>query len=89
MSIVAWLLLGLLAGFIGSKIVDNTGKGIVGDIMVGVLGALVGGFLFSILGASGVTGLNLWSLLVATVGSVVLLLAYYAIRRPAWGGPRL
>lgn len=89
MSIVAWLLLGLLAGFLGSKIVDNSGKGIVGDIMVGVLGALVGGFLFSIFGAYGVTGLNLWSLLVATVGSVVLLLAYYALRRPMWRGPPL
>lgn len=89
MSIVAWLLLGLLAGFLGSKIVDNSGKGIVGDIVVGVLGALVGGFLFSIFGAYGVTGLNLWSLLVATVGSVVLLLAYYALRRPMWRGPPL
>jgi len=84
MSIVAWLVLGLLAGFIGSKIVDNDGKGIVGDIVVGILGAFIGGFLFNVFGEYGVTGFNLWSLLVATAGSVVLLLAYYAIRRPAW-----
>jgi uncharacterized membrane protein YeaQ/YmgE (transglycosylase-associated protein family) len=82
MSIIAWLLLGLAAGFIGSKIVDKSGRGILGDIVVGVLGALFGGFLFNLFGEYGVTGLNLWSLLVATVGSVVLLLLYHALRRP-------
>jgi uncharacterized membrane protein YeaQ/YmgE (transglycosylase-associated protein family) len=85
MSIIAWLLLGLAAGFIGSKIVNNTGRGILGDIVVGVLGALFGGFLFTRLGAEGVTGLNLWSLLVATCGSVVLLGLYYALRPPPFG----
>ena len=81
MSIIAWLLLGLLSGFIGSKIVDNRGKGIIGNIIVGVIGAFVGGFLFNLIGASGVTGLNLWSLLVAVAGSVVLLIAFHAFRR--------
>jgi uncharacterized membrane protein YeaQ/YmgE (transglycosylase-associated protein family) len=80
MSIVAWLLLGLVSGFIGSKIVNNQGQGIVGDIVVGILGALIGGFLFNLVGARGVTGLNLWSVLVAVAGSVTLLSAYYSLR---------
>lgn len=80
MSIIAWIVLGLIAGFIGSQIVKGSGSGVVGDIIVGVVGALVGGFLFNLLGASGVTGFNLWSMVVAVVGSVVLLFAYHAIR---------
>jgi uncharacterized membrane protein YeaQ/YmgE (transglycosylase-associated protein family) len=81
MSIIAWIVLGLIAGFIGSQIVKGEGEGIVGDIIVGVVGALVGGFLFNLIGATGVTGLDPWSLLVAVVGSVVLLFAYHAVRR--------
>lgn len=81
MSIIAWLLLGLISGFIGSKIVNRGGEGIVGDIVVGILGAFIGGFLFNFFGASGVTGLNLWSIAVAVAGSVVLLSVYYALRR--------
>jgi uncharacterized membrane protein YeaQ/YmgE (transglycosylase-associated protein family) len=80
MSIVAWLVLGLVSGFIGSKIVNKRGGGIVADIVIGIAGAFVGGFLFDMFGARGVTGLNLWSLLVAIVGSVTLLVAFYAIR---------
>ena len=81
MSILAWIVLGLIAGFIGSQIVKGQGQGVVGDIIVGVVGALVGGFLFNLVGATGVTGFNLWSLLVAVIGSVVLLFAYHMIRR--------
>lgn len=81
MSIIAWIVLGLIAGFIGSQIVKGHGEGVVGDIIVGIVGALVGGFLFNLFGSHGVTGFNLWSLLVAVVGSVVLLFAYHAIRR--------
>lgn len=81
MSIIAWIVLGLIAGFIGSQIVKGSGSGVVGDIIVGVVGALVGGFLFNLLGATGVTGFNLWSLVVAVAGSVVLLFVYHAIRR--------
>jgi uncharacterized membrane protein YeaQ/YmgE (transglycosylase-associated protein family) len=81
MSIIAWIVLGLIAGFIGSQIVKGHGEGVVGDIIVGIVGALVGGFLFNLLGAQGVTGFNLWSMVVAVVGSVVLLFAYHAIRR--------
>jgi len=81
MSILAWIVLGLIAGFIGSKLVNRTGKGFVLDILLGIVGAVVGGVLFNDLGAHGVTGLNLYSLLVAVVGSVILLLVYHAFRR--------
>lgn len=81
MSIIAWIVLGLIAGFIGSQIVKGQGEGVIGDIIVGVVGALVGGFLFNLIGATGITGFNLWSLLVAVIGSVVLLFVYHAIRR--------
>jgi len=65
MSILAWIVLGLIAGFIGSKLVNKTGEGVILDIVLGVVGALVGGYLFSIFGTHGVTGLNLYSLFVA------------------------
>ncbi len=81
MSILAWIILGLIAGFIGSKIVNKTGKGVVLDIVLGVVGALVGGFLFNTFGAAGVTGLNLYSLLVAVVGAVVVLFLYHLVFR--------
>lgn len=78
MSIIAWLVLGLIAGFIGSKVVTNSGKGVVVDIIVGIVGAFIGGLLFNFFGASGVTGFNLYSVFVATMGSIVLLAVYYA-----------
>jgi uncharacterized membrane protein YeaQ/YmgE (transglycosylase-associated protein family) len=81
MSIIAWLVLGLISGFIGSKIVDNRGHGVVIDIVVGIIGAFLGGGLFNFFGASGVTGFNLYSILVAVAGSVVLLAVYYSFRR--------
>jgi uncharacterized membrane protein YeaQ/YmgE (transglycosylase-associated protein family) len=81
MSFLAWIVLGLLAGFIGSKLVNKRGEGLILDIVLGVVGAIVGGWLFNTFGASGVTGLNLYSLLVAIVGAVVILLVYHAIRR--------
>jgi len=81
MSFLAWIILGLLAGFIGSKLVNKRGEGLILDICLGVVGAIVGGWLFRTFGASGVTGLNLYSLLVAVVGAVVVLLVYHALRR--------
>ncbi len=81
MSILAWLILGLIAGFLGSKIVNKTGEGIILDIVLGIIGAVVGGWLFARFGAAGVSGLNLYSLLVAVVGSVVVLVLYHAVRR--------
>jgi uncharacterized membrane protein YeaQ/YmgE (transglycosylase-associated protein family) len=69
----------LIAGFIGSKIVNRQGQGFWLDIALGIVGALVGGFLFDLFGASGVTGLNIYSMIVAVVGSVVVLVIYNAV----------
>ena len=79
MGILAWIVLGLIAGFIGSKIVNHPGSGILMDIVLGVVGALVGGFLFSMFGAVGVTGFNIYSMLVAVVGAVVVLWLYHML----------
>ena len=79
MSLLAWIVLGLVAGFIGSKVVNNTGQGLLVDILLGVVGAVVGGFLFNQFGEPGVSGLNLYSLLVAVVGAVVVLWLYHAL----------
>ncbi len=79
MSIIGWIILGLIAGFIGSKIVNKSGEGLVLDLILGIVGAIVGGFLFSLVGAAPVTGLNIYSLIVAVIGSIVVLVAYHAI----------
>jgi uncharacterized membrane protein YeaQ/YmgE (transglycosylase-associated protein family) len=81
MSILAWLILGLISGFIASKIVNRTGEGLILDIVLGIVGAIVGGFLFNELGAAGVSGLNLYSMFVAVVGAIVVLLLYHAVFR--------
>jgi uncharacterized membrane protein YeaQ/YmgE (transglycosylase-associated protein family) len=84
MSIIAWIVLGLVAGFIASKIVNHRGSGIIKDVLLGIVGAFLGGLLFHVVGAYGITGFNVWSLLVATLGAIVVLAAYHAIagRRP-------
>lgn len=81
MSFLAWIVLGLIAGFIGSKIVNRQGEGIVMDIVLGVVGAVAGGWLAGFFGLGGVSGLNLYSFVVAIVGSVVVLIVFHAIRR--------
>ncbi len=81
MTIVAWIVFGLIAGFIASKLVNHNGQGPVLDIVLGVVGAFVGGFLFNLLGDSGVTGFNVWSVFVAVVGAVVVLASYHALAR--------
>jgi uncharacterized membrane protein YeaQ/YmgE (transglycosylase-associated protein family) len=81
MSILAWLVLGLIAGFIASKVVNKSGEGVVLDIVLGIIGAFVGGWLFTTFGAAGVTGLNLYSMVVAVVGAVVVLVVYHALFR--------
>ena len=79
MGVISWIILGLIAGFIGSKIVNRQGQGFWHDIALGIIGALVGGYLFDLFGASGVTGLNIYSMVVAVVGSIVVLVIYNAI----------
>lgn len=79
MSIIAWLVLGGIAGFIASKIVDSTGQGLLIDIVLGIVGAIVGGYVFSLLGAAPVTGFNLYSMFVAIIGAVIILAIYHAV----------
>lgn len=81
MGVITWIILGLVAGFIASKIVDRHGEGILLDIVLGVVGALVGGWVFTLLGAHGVTGFNLYSLIVAVAGSTLVLFLFHAVRR--------
>jgi uncharacterized membrane protein YeaQ/YmgE (transglycosylase-associated protein family) len=80
MSVLGWIILGLVAGFIGSKIVNKTGQGVIIDIVLGIVGAIVGGTLFSFFGATGITGLNIYSLVVAVIGSIVVLWIYHRVR---------
>jgi uncharacterized membrane protein YeaQ/YmgE (transglycosylase-associated protein family) len=79
MSIIGWIVLGLIAGWIGSNIVDNGGRGPLLDMVLGIVGAVVGGAIFNALGAVPVTGFNLYSLFVAVVGAVVVLVVYHAL----------
>ncbi len=79
MSIIGWIILGLIAGFIASKIVNKQGEGIIGDIILGVIGAVVGGWLFSFFGAAPVTGFNIYSMIVAVIGAIVVLWIYHMI----------
>jgi uncharacterized membrane protein YeaQ/YmgE (transglycosylase-associated protein family) len=81
MSFIAWIVLGLIAGFIASKIVNKTGEGVLMDIILGIIGAVVGGYLFQTFGMAGVTGVNLYSILVAVVGAIVVLFIYHALVR--------
>jgi uncharacterized membrane protein YeaQ/YmgE (transglycosylase-associated protein family) len=79
-SLITWIVLGLTAGFIASKIVNKRGEGIFLDIVLGIVGSVIGGWLFGLAGLGGATGLNVWSFVVAIAGSVLVLLAYHAIR---------
>jgi uncharacterized membrane protein YeaQ/YmgE (transglycosylase-associated protein family) len=81
MSFIAWIVLGLIAGFIASKIVNKSGEGMILDIILGIVGAVIGGYLFQTFGMAGVTGVNLYSILVAVVGAIVFLVIYHALFR--------
>jgi uncharacterized membrane protein YeaQ/YmgE (transglycosylase-associated protein family) len=79
MSIIGWIVLGLIAGFIASKIVNKQGEGIILDIVLGIVGAIIGGYLFSMFGAQGVSGVNIYSMFVAVVGAIVVLVIYHSV----------
>jgi uncharacterized membrane protein YeaQ/YmgE (transglycosylase-associated protein family) len=80
MGVISWIILGLIAGFIASKIVNRTGSGLIVDLVLGMVGAAVGGFIFSgLFGMSGVTGVNIWSILVSVIGAVIVLWVYEAL----------
>ncbi len=81
MGFLSWIILGLIAGFIGSKIVNKTGSGLFLDIILGIVGAIVGGFLMHLLGMAGVSGVNLYSIIVSIIGAVVVLWIYHAVNR--------
>ena len=87
MGIIAWIVLGLIAGFIASLLVNKRGEGFFGDIILGIVGAVVGGFIAHLLGVQGVDHLNLYSILIATLGAVVVLFIYHAIIGSRRGGP--
>ena len=83
---VAWILVGLIGGFLASRVVNKTGEGMLRDILLGIVGGVIGGVIFRAFGAHGVTGFNLWSILVAFFGGVVVLVIYHAVagqREPA------
>lgn len=81
MSLFVWILLGLVSGFIASHVVNHRGEGVILDALLGIVGAIIGGWIFHTLGHIGVTGLNLYSILVATTGAIVFLIVYHMIRR--------
>lgn len=80
MGIISWIVLGLIAGFLASLMVNKSGEGFLGDIILGIIGAVVGGFIARALGINGVTGFNLYSILIAAVGAVICLVIYHAMR---------
>ena len=81
MSLIAWIVVGLIAGWLASMVVNRRGEGAILDILLGVVGSFVGGYLFRYFGHEGVSGINIHSILVAGVGAVILLVIYHAIFR--------
>jgi uncharacterized membrane protein YeaQ/YmgE (transglycosylase-associated protein family) len=81
MGFVSWLIMGLIAGFIASKLVNKTGAGMAMDIVLGIVGAVVGGFIAQTMGFSGITGFNIYSILISVLGAVVVLMVYHALAR--------
>jgi uncharacterized membrane protein YeaQ/YmgE (transglycosylase-associated protein family) len=81
MSLIVWIVLGLVSGFIASKIINKSGEGLLLDILLGIVGSVVGGWLFHAFGMPGATGLNLYSVLVSVVGAAVFLIVYHALTR--------
>lgn len=85
MSLLSWILLGLLSGFIASHMVNHRGEGMVLDVLLGIVGAIVGGWLATTLGYAGVSALNVYSIVLAVIGAVIFLFIYHAIRRNVIG----
>jgi len=79
MSFLGWIFFGLLTGFVASRVVNRRGEGCVLNVVLGILGALVGGFIFTAIGGEGITGFDLYSMFIAVVGAIVVLLIYHAI----------
>ena len=80
MSILAWVVVGIMGGFIGSLIVNKRGQGIIGDLFLGVVVAVVAGWAFNRFGQAGVSGINLYSNLISALGAIAILVVYHALR---------
>lgn len=79
MSLLGWIVFGLITGFVASKVVNDRGEGCILNVALGLVGALVGGFIFNRIGGHGISGFNLYSMFVAIIGAIVVLLIYHAI----------
>jgi uncharacterized membrane protein YeaQ/YmgE (transglycosylase-associated protein family) len=81
MGILSWIVLGGIAGWIASLLVNKAGEGMFRDILLGIVGAVIGGWIFAAMGWAGVTGFNLWSLFVAVLGAIAVLIVYHTLVR--------
>jgi uncharacterized membrane protein YeaQ/YmgE (transglycosylase-associated protein family) len=79
MSLIGWIIFGLITGFAASRIVNKRGEGCILNVVLGIVGACVGGFIFTSIGGHGISGFNLYSMFVAILGAIVVLFIYYAI----------
>jgi len=82
-SLIGWIVLGLIAGYIASRLVNHRGEGIIMDVALGIVGAVAGGWIFRMFGSTGVTGFDVWSLFIAIIGAVVFLLVWHLVRGSA------
>jgi uncharacterized membrane protein YeaQ/YmgE (transglycosylase-associated protein family) len=80
MSILAWVVVGIIGGFLGSLVVNKRGEGIIGDLFLGVVGAVIAGWAFNRFGQAGVSGINLYSILISALGAIAILVVYHALR---------
>jgi uncharacterized membrane protein YeaQ/YmgE (transglycosylase-associated protein family) len=79
MSLLGWIFFGLVTGFVASKIVSREGQGCILNVVLGIVGACVGGFIFTSIGGMGITGFNLYSMFVSIVGAIVVLLIFHLV----------
>ncbi len=79
MSLLGWIIFGLITGFVASRIVNKRGEGCILNVVLGIVGACVGGFIFNSIGSYGITGFNLYSMFVAIIGAIVVLFIYHAL----------
>jgi len=79
MSLLGWILFGLITGFVASKVVNRRGEGCILNVVLGIIGACVGGFIFTSIGGNGITGFDVYSMFVAVIGAIVVLLLFHAI----------
>ena len=79
-GVIAWIVVGLIGGYLASRVVNKSGEGTLRDILLGIIGGVLGGVIFRAFGSYGVSGVNLWSILVAFVGGIIVLVIYHAVR---------